>query len=534
MAHNAEDLAQRLAQNLKGTDVEALLAALAGMKNANPAAPTEEEKKEEKPEASRQQDKPQVTPSPDQNEKTVLSNLKPSVKPEQPASGILALYSRNYIQRIIPNTREPNSFTPTFNKMFWILNEMDFLMSQNYYARRSIPCLFPTVSRLYISIIAVVQTLRCQYYMRDIPDTQSDFLERFLEMFPPESLPVPAPLLTIFQSICCSEPEDSKYTKVFPKIYDAYHNPALSIMQNISSDNVVHYMVPYVPALIWFYNELISRNVTGLTLGNDDSHARGYKTLTPTYDGSLAMDRRPKDAFFPFAVHHNASHVPNATAAAPNVTNTLRFGAVTATDFNTLDAANKRQTTKTGLAYPLKYPKSLSDQFKDSFDMIDVPHMNRIDGTTFTNLMGFKDGFSWFAELVNTMSTYSRFFPDSGTIADCSILGPASNQYIARVATQNPLPADPASFGQIIPHFSVKLTTTRAGEEVITESMAYHSQIHTRMYSTHPWLSNLGAGNTHRHGPFWDNKPVFQNSTTDEGWVRIPTYLKSTIQERLK
>jgi hypothetical protein len=521
---------QSLTAALQGTDIKDFLLSAAGIKNQDNST--------KQPSSSdTKQDPPRITQKP-------MDSFVQSQQASKPVAPTLATYlaphAKNYIQREVNTTK--SQFIPSFLKMYYVLNQMDQVLSDNYYARRALVHFYPSVSRIYYGVLAWYQTLLVMRHRRALPSDHLSFLESFEEAYPPGTLAIAGPLLPFFKAVTSSSPENARFRAVHP----SYHNQAFNgaTLQERMRDNTSHafWYMPDIQALCYMHHELMKDFPGVLALGVDDSHSAGNKTVTYTavngYDKVVDLQHHPRSQYrkhyFPFECHRAQDSAPNATVDPLDLSRISFFGYNSNGPYPRMDVDDRRSMTKCGLAEPYMVSKDLTAQFKNNFSRIRIPE---VDGTfsvsTVSELFLMEEDMSWFSEIAATMAAYAKFFPGSGTLGDCSLEGPRTGQYLARIQAPRTLPTTPEFYGNesIVHQFNAGLHTTISEEDDITELLARYTQINTRMYPTHPWLGTMGSAAT-RNGPFWDIRPVFTASTIDEAWIQTPQVIKASALDR--
>ncbi|KAF9589199.1 hypothetical protein IFM89_019708 [Coptis chinensis] len=126
-----------------------------------------------------------------------------------PFSGIHIIYAPR---------KKLSSFTPSSLMLDYIVHQINFNLVDNFYFKRSAPDYHPYILRLYFAIIFWIQCLRAGHDVADLDVSKHQFLIRFLDAHPLESLPVPGPLIPLFKTLCSSQPEIPTYSKVYPKL----------------------------------------------------------------------------------------------------------------------------------------------------------------------------------------------------------------------------------------------------------------------------------------------------------------------------
>lgn len=519
-----------LAESLKGSSLSdfVLSAANQAIKSAKPENPAVPDKA--------------ITPSNDQKE--VLDSLSDTTKPAAASPSVyLAPHAKNYIQREINATG--STFVPILLKFFFCVNILDMTLSDNFYARRSLPFMYPSLSRIYFAVLIHYQLLRVARYCKDITPEAAAFLDTLEDAYPPATLAIPGPLLPFFQALCSSIPENKRFRRVFPKHPQDWIDDTLPTCDRAAQNaaaNTRDWYLPYIPYLVNMHHTLMTAFPGVITFGADDSHNAGNKTVAlvpiPGYDHIAQVLHHPRAAtrnvYFPFAVTNSVNHVVNATANIYRAATTTILGTDIGRPMSDMTNDGAEMITKCGLAEPFNVHKDLTNQFVQNFSRLPIPEVDMNDYIdTWAASFCMEDSMHWFAELAASMSAYATFFPGSGTLEDAKLEGPRVGQYVCAIQAPRVAIARPLHYGQgsSIHNFASRLSTTVNEEETITELLAHYTQINSRMYAAHPWLGNLGSA-ARRHGDFWTIRPLYQNGTTDEAWIQFPQTIKSTVLER--
>nr|BDV50553.1 MAG: coat protein [Flammulina alphapartitivirus 2] len=452
-------------------------------------------------------------------------------------------------------TRDANTqgsyFTPTMAKIMHTLNIMDYHISNNFQARRSMPHFFPTVSRLYISIIILIQILRVQRHNRSIQQSDLAFVEDLLECYPPETLPIPGPLIPFFKSLCTSFPENSNLRRVSPALPKKYPllptsatDPTLmahSIASRFIDNNHIDFMIPFPPYIAILHHALIDTHPGTLTLGNDDSANTGNKTVTSTpdvaYPNIVDLLKHPKKSirqeYFPFAITARAATAPNATTNPLTMATRTMFGSTINGPFSGFSTTEKWNTQKLGLSEPIRINVDLIDQFKRNFAMLDIPSPDASETIeTLAEALLMDQDMQWFGKVAAIMSIYSKFFAESGSLADCSLEGPRIAQIVTVLEPPTTLPSVPTYFADPKSQYGydLRLKSSISKTEPIIEMTSAYTCINSQMFATHPRFGTLGT--TSRTGLFWDTRPEYTNSSLDKGWLKTDQVIQNEVIAR--
>lgn len=525
----------QLADALKGTTIEDLIKANLGTKDAT-----------------------------DSKSSSALKDLE-DVNPELPGlSAILSKYAENYVTRIDNGHR--SYLIPSAMKMFHILNLMDTHLSDNYYARRSLPTWFPTTSRLYFAILWTYQIARVMSDNSKLAPQDEAFLNDLVKKCPPEKLAIPGPLMPFFKAVTASIPEN-KYIKpvvpAFPDQFpylkvDATSDPAAVSSKTRFWNNytAIDWQIP-VPHYIAHLHYLLTQPVTKkIQFGADDSANTGNKTVATTdlvtadlgiNPANMSIQAQlltaPKRAairkYYPFAITAQGTPTANTTTNPEDVTHRSIFGEDKRGPFTGLSDVEKSLFTKLGINEPILVHKDLIQQLVDNAYRSSIPEVSTdtLDEEIFSlaEFMLLDTDLAWFNKLAGEMATYAKFFPESGTLADCSIVGPRFVQHIAQMHAPNTLPSRPQCFADpaSLPTYDVSLNTSVATSEIISESIARFTLVNQQMYATHPWLGHF-TNFSGRTGQFWQINPSFDKGTIDSSWTQDEINIKNWIIQRPK
>nr|BCD56393.1 putative coat protein [Lichen partiti-like RNA virus sp.] len=459
------------------TNLDHELAKDAGTDSLEPVQPSRDIDLESGKPRVHQTVSPQTTKSkaPELSKETVSSTLSTE---EADASAMLETVMRTWIVR--PPRYKISTYTPCSTRMFYILNCMNTVLMNNFYARRSMPALHPLPVRIYFSILWIIQTLRCMKFVNRIDQDQSDFIVRFLSAYPPEDLHIPGPLLAVYKSLSTSQPEDKSFGKVSPHVSDLL---GPSEKSDLIRDSETALLIPQVPILMAMNHILanLPNNVTSESQWSPIKPGTGNLPAAVTFMGS--------------------TFVPNRTTWTPRQSWAL---------------------SSPGIEYPIEANAQLMDSYRQNAFILDIP--DAPDDIALTSDFLNLSDLEWFGRLNEMMAIYARYFHGSGTLADCALSGVSANQVYGQYKDQSTAPSRPTGFGDRTSR--VKLvcthkTTTRELPQLF-ELMAFNSQTNMRLPSNHPFKPNAGApAYGVKEGPFWDIRPESSDSSLDESYLGI-------------
>lgn len=140
--------------------------------------------------------------------------------------------------------------------MDYILHLINVQLVDNFYFRRACPDYHPYILRLYYGILFWMQCIRAGNHAKDIDVDAHQVLTMFLEAFPPETLPISGPLLGLFKTLCCSQPEIPTYGVVFPSLPS---NPGPERRDSFMNANPISHVLPNIPAIFALLSDLNSK-----------------------------------------------------------------------------------------------------------------------------------------------------------------------------------------------------------------------------------------------------------------------------------
>nr|BBA66578.1 capsid protein [Pear alphapartitivirus] len=370
-----------------------------------------------------------------------------------------------------------SSYAPSALMMDYIVHQINSLLVDNFYFRRACPDYHPYVIRLYYGVLFWIQCLRAGNFAKSIDAEAHQTLNVFLDAFPPESLPISGPLVDLFKTLCCSQPEIPTYGKVFPSLP---MHPGPELRSSFINGDPQSHVLPNIPGIFALLADLNAK-------------------LNPGID---------QQAVFPA----KGKHIPvTSTAAAATI-----FGHHSFPIPANRSAAERWSLVSSGLQYPCEADKKLHENFAERIDNFDFPPTAQDDNLqTFHCFLHINRQLAWFAQVRDVAAAEASFFEGSGTLADCAPFGITANQVIVQYCTPPTLPTAPTHSADSAAQFpfAIKLKTNARSLPELSEAMAATAQSNIHMFPTHPFLANIGV--TTLDGPFWDIRPT-ETSFKDE------------------
>lgn len=419
------------------------------------------------------------------------------------ASDILSLVRDISLPRRV--TFVHNTFVPNTSGLFFTLSLMDKMLAKTFKARRAHQLMNPYAHNLYFAILVSIQVARCMKYA-NILDKEEDlsFLETFLDNFPVEKLAIPGPLLPYFKALTTFKPQNEQYTRVspaFPLNSIDCHTAGDQVRENRSGP-----IFPNVPIAVSLYNS--------------------FKTAV-----AAGADSTWHSAHWPFTLDATNTDDPQHYAAALTIGG---FSFAADRNWDTIPAHNLNSpSSRVRPVLPRDYYTNLRDNI-DDWHSITAPTATTVISTLRAYMCMTR--LTWFKSFLAPMSIYSSMWIGSGSLADCSIDGPASGAYICRYQDSAPgnAPTQPDKAFDTDSHFnlSTRMYTTQGTPEPTTERIAAYTQIHARLANDHPMNQHLTAV-YYRAGNLWDARPLYGPSSQDYTYETLEESLRRFVQPHL-
>nr|USJ75202.1 capsid protein [Medicago sativa alphapartitivirus 1] len=403
-------------------------------------------------------------------------SLADAVEPKAPtvASDILAPFAGIHIT-YAPRL-STSSYSPSSLMMDYIVHQINSNLVDNFYFKRTSPDYHPYIIRLYYGVIFWVQCIRAGHYVGELDMSKHQFLVRFLDAHPLESLTVAGPLIPLFKTLCASQPEIPTFGKVYPRL-PAVVGP--NRRDEFIKNDITSNLLPNVPGIFALLE-----------------HLNGIINPTP-----------PADPAYP----KKGMHIP-VTATANQAT---IFGHHTFPVPAERTNRDRWALCSSGLQYECEADARLNEAFAERYSKFRFPTHRANDALIEIDYFLSMDvSMAWFAQVKKVAAAAAAYFEGSGTLVDCPPHGIAANQIIVSYVpplfnvTAPTRSADPASQFP----FAFKLATSARNLPTLSESMAAMAQTNVMMYRTHPYFGDFGIETI--EGEFWDIRPL-ESSLTD-------------------
>lgn len=375
-----------------------------------------------------------------------------------------------------------STFVPSAYMMYYTVHLMDDTIRKNSYFKKLQDAWHPFISRIYFGILFYVQTLRAQLSMDTIDFTSRNFLKKFLSDYPPERLPVPGPLVTLFECLAPARPGSTLRTYVTPAIPENIGPREASLLIDYHAENTGALILPNIPMLIGFAN----------LITNAQANAIPDFTVRESFNDTI--DRSLNGSVF------TATHWTEQQRAA---------------------------LLLPGMLYPPETDRAIDTSFNVYGKRLNLP---LIVGTTRTrdvpSYLQLKTDNNWFGEILPIMSSYCEFFTDSRSLAECRI-SDTSSPLITTEYRKNSVKTDPfitESLNYAFPTFTcVSLEamhhTTETNIAPGSAMIAQSSQLNVKITAENVQLwHHIGQIEYTRFGPYWHISPEKRHSTSESSY----------------
>lgn len=375
-----------------------------------------------------------------------------------------------------------STFVPSAYMMYYTVHLMDDTIRKNSYFKKLQDAWHPFVSRIYFGILFYIQTLRAQLSLDTIDFTSRNFLKKFLSDYPPERLPVPGPLVTLFECLAPARPGSTLRTYVTPAIPEKVGPQTANLLIDYSAENAGVLILPNIPMLIGFAN----------LITNAQPNAIPDFTIRDSFNDTV--DRSLNGSVF----------------TALNWTQEQRVALLLP-----------------GMLHPPETDRAIDTSFNVYGKRLNLP---QIVGTTrirdVPSYLQLNTDNNWFGEILPIMSSYCEFFTDSRSLAECRIPDTSSplitTEYKKNSVKQEPYIID--SLNYAFPNVTcVTLeamhhtpeTNIAPGSAMIAQS----SQLNVKVTAENVGLwQHIGQIDYTRFGPYWFVSPEKRYSVSESSY----------------
>lgn len=394
--------------------------------------------------------------------------------------------------KIIRARKGTSSYSTSSLMMDYIIHKINTSLVSNFHFRRACPSYHPYILRLYYAVLFWIQCMRASHHAIKLNSHAHMALTYFLDAFPPESLPISSPLLGLFKTLCCSNPEIPNYGYLYPKIPS---HPGPQKRHAFMRHEPQSHIMPNIPGIFALLEDLNAKMNPV-----DDSVQPVYPALGKHIPVSMAAE----DTVF-------GHHIFPAPAQRSN--------------------EDKWALVSSGLQYPCEADKKLHQYFAERYNDFDFPTLADDDDLSYyANFLHISRGLAWFANVKLIAACEASFFEGSGTLADCEPFGIAANQAVIEYAAPDRAPTPPmysADSAGLFP-FSFRMKTSARSLPELAEIMAAAFQTNVEMPPNHPFLNGFGAGT--QQGPFWQIRPEEYSPINETSYLALHNVIRHLMK----
>lgn len=394
--------------------------------------------------------------------------LKTKMNKPTPSTSTFQIILTPYLRYPLEGVTRPviSTYVPDAHMMYYIIHLMDVTLRRNTNFRKLHDDWYPLISRIYFGIIFIIQTLRAENSITKLSIAHRKFLTEFLKDYPPESLPIPGPLVTLFESLTATRPSNSLEGCITPTIPTQIGPANAQALITYDQANTHQLMLPNIPLLVGFANSVI--NAAAGAIPNYADPATSFaNNVDRTING----------------------HIFNANAWTP--------------------------TDRSALMVPGQlYPVETDDQMNTHFNIYGKRLTAQMPITTVKQFTCMQTSNSWFGNILPIMETYCSFFNGSSTLQQCTTSISAAPLIISEHHSLS-APLDTNNFGHLTHGFPsdtpLSFEARHCSAEIdlppAASMLAQASQLNVRTTATDEiglW-NNIGHLNITRFGPYWRN-----------------------------
>lgn len=397
------------------------------------------------------------------------------VPPKASFQLILTPYLRTPLEGIPRPT--VSFYTPNAHMMYYLVHIMDETIRRNTNFRKQQDDWFPLISRIYFGVIFIIQSLRAQNAVSKLPTIQRNFLNKFLKDYPPESLPLPGPLVTLFESLTPTKPANQLNAFISPKVPEPLGPNNASMLINNDQAHCHQLILPNIPLLI------------------------GFTNLITTAPAQAIPDLSTQAAFDNTIGRTMNGHVFTANQW-------------TQTERNALMSA--------GLLHLVETDSQLNISFNAYGSRLGLPTINgNTEISTTQQYCGMQHSNDWFGRILPIMESYCSYFSGSTSLLQCSKT-PTASPLILTTLSSLSAPMAQNNYGHLTHAFPDNTPLTLESSHSTTETdlpptsamLAQAAQLNTKFAATQDigiW-NDIGTINVTRTGPYWNEQPVYRRS----------------------
>jgi hypothetical protein len=345
----------------------------------------------------------------------------------------------------------------------------------------------PLLGHVYLGVIAPVHIFRCMRDANTLPAHLEIWLERFERRWPAISLPVPGPLVTIFQSLAVSKVGIDGFDRVTPFLPGTprSHNNSFGVAfhANMNTPDALSARIAPVPALLDQYARFLTAVRTGGAAGGlmTADEIMSYASFGHTICGTPALNAVPANADV-------GAQTPVAAGLNPTRTNVFNSPGFTHPPYLSLPIATNIRNTSARVVnvFPAARAASNAAHTWDTFFGLD-----------------HQEG-QWFTILSELMILFGKHFSGSISLAEISEVGHTAGQ-ISFVHAGALQPAALTRFPATDVVCSGSIRSPVVSDSDLFDACVGFTNRDLR-------VTGVADNNNERQtGPFWNNVPVTED-----------------------
>jgi len=388
---------------------------------------------------------------------------------------------------------------------------MDTTIIKDFQARRACPSLNPVINKVYFAFLFSLQVARCMSYDQRLDEDSESTLSSFLQSFPPELLAIPGPLLPYFKAITTYKVQNEIHRRVCP----VFPQNTISKDTTTATDSIAYNFCavafPHVPLTITVLDKLYTN------LSSFDQ--------SKSIDENLKLDAKKNPrSIFPFEYADKDDHSKGYKKLE-----------LAGHEYSSGSPASWDQNSAQSIANPaLRYWPALTPDLLNNVKNygcdVSLPSVSADKPEFSLRYWLCLEKKKWFKPLLSQMAEYSQLWTGSGSLADCSLDGPATGAYVINYLESEDKPKKPVSAFDPKSHFDLnsETFTTQGTPEGITEPLAVLTQIHCRLHKDHPAYPGYSADHR-RFGHVWSNGPIYGPSSKNYTYDSLSESIKRFI-----
>jgi hypothetical protein len=373
-----------------------------------------------------------------------------------------------------------NTFVPSFLIALGLLNVMDRKLISTDKFIRTAEFWTPLVSRIYISVLLIIFTFMSMRSCGRLDPDNDIFLDWFLATFPLSTLPIPGPLVPVFQSLASCATAATRYKAHSPLLPTTPSTrPSWLYMLN----NNLAARIPNIPALLNQYHVHLA-------------FAQTNPLPTPEHAGRCMLFG---NTVFSTAFTGASTSASDRTAITATAAERIMLFANPGFLAPYLGSKNIGNNL-------LDYAAEMDVLLPAEFKLAAAPTSNAM--STWRTFCGFGTTHHWFTEFARIMTDYAKHIKESCSLADISPSGHTGSLIRASSPAVHLLPIPTTRYPASDLTYSNATTWSTAQPEA-DELDGLYSLVNTEEVADLTGFPTRGQANVVLHsGPYYNTLPI--------------------------